>query len=160
VQVRRTVPAAASPATGVTCVVHERPDRLGVSFDEENLVANAGILLPVKLGQRRGLERSRTAAPRLTGSSRAARTMSRSSRFRDWAARMRRVAWRAKSDGFVAATWSRSAMSRRSVIWMNRPGCDGGLDLPWGKWSSDSEVRGREDPALCLAGTRPNSVVR
>jgi hypothetical protein len=37
-------------------MVHERPDRLGVAFDDENLVANAGILLPVTLGQRLGLE--------------------------------------------------------------------------------------------------------
>ncbi len=33
-------------------------------------------------------------------------------------------------------------------------------DLSGEKWSSFSEVRGREDPALCLASTRRKSVVR
>ena len=37
-------------------MVHDSPDRLAVSFDDERVVANAGIMLPVTLGQRLGIE--------------------------------------------------------------------------------------------------------
>jgi hypothetical protein len=37
-------------------MVHDCPDRLAVAFDDERVVANAGILLPVTLGQRLGIE--------------------------------------------------------------------------------------------------------
>ena len=37
-------------------MVHDSPDRLAVDFDDENVVANAGLMLPVMLGQRLGLE--------------------------------------------------------------------------------------------------------
>ncbi len=37
-------------------MVQDRPDRLAVAFDDERVVANAGILLPVTLGQRLGIE--------------------------------------------------------------------------------------------------------
>jgi hypothetical protein len=37
-------------------MVHDSPDRLVVAFDDERVVANAGILLAVTLGQRLGLE--------------------------------------------------------------------------------------------------------
>jgi hypothetical protein len=37
-------------------MVHDQPDRLAVLFDDERVVANAGIMLPVTLGQRLGLE--------------------------------------------------------------------------------------------------------
>ena len=37
-------------------MVHEPSDRLAVVFDDENVVANAGLMLPVTLGQRLGLE--------------------------------------------------------------------------------------------------------
>jgi hypothetical protein len=37
-------------------MVHDSPDRLVVAFDDERVVANAGIMLPVTLGQRLGIE--------------------------------------------------------------------------------------------------------
>ncbi len=37
-------------------MVHQRPDRLGVVFDDERVVANAGLMLAVTLGQRLGIE--------------------------------------------------------------------------------------------------------
>ena len=37
-------------------MVHDRPDRFEVAFDDERAVANAGLLLPVMLGRRLGLE--------------------------------------------------------------------------------------------------------
>ncbi len=37
-------------------MVHDSPDRLAVAFDDERVVANAGILLPVTLGQQLGIE--------------------------------------------------------------------------------------------------------
>jgi hypothetical protein len=37
-------------------MVHDSPDRLAVVFDDERVVANAGILLAVTLGQRLGIE--------------------------------------------------------------------------------------------------------
>jgi hypothetical protein len=37
-------------------MVHDASDRIMVAFDDENAVANAGLLLPVTLGQRLGLE--------------------------------------------------------------------------------------------------------
>jgi hypothetical protein len=37
-------------------MVHDRADRLAVAFDDERAVANAGVLLPVMLGRRLGLE--------------------------------------------------------------------------------------------------------
>lgn len=43
---------------------------------------------------------------------------------------------------------------------LNRPGMVGDGDLPQEKWSRRAEVRGREDPVVCLVGTRRNSVVR
>ena len=37
-------------------MVHDQADRFGVCFDDERAVANAGLLLPVMLGRRLGLE--------------------------------------------------------------------------------------------------------
>ena len=37
-------------------MVHQRPDRLAVVFDDERVVANAGLMLAVTLGQRLGIE--------------------------------------------------------------------------------------------------------
>ena len=37
-------------------MVHQPPDRLAVVFDDERVVANAGLMLAVTLGQRLGIE--------------------------------------------------------------------------------------------------------
>ncbi len=37
-------------------MLHDSPDRFAVSFDDERVVVNAGIMLAVTLGRRLGLE--------------------------------------------------------------------------------------------------------
>ena len=38
-----------------TLLLHNHPDRIQIAFDDDHLVANAGLLLPVTLAQRLGL---------------------------------------------------------------------------------------------------------
>jgi hypothetical protein len=40
----------------VTCVVHDLSDRSVVVFDDERVVANAGVMLPALLARRLGIE--------------------------------------------------------------------------------------------------------
>jgi hypothetical protein len=39
-------------------MVHDSPDRLAVAFDDERVVANAGVMLPALLAGRLGIEGS------------------------------------------------------------------------------------------------------
>jgi Transposase DDE domain group 1 len=54
-------------------MVHDSPDRFAVSFDDERVVVNAGIMLAVTLGRRLGLEALVDACVKLGGRPGAAR---------------------------------------------------------------------------------------